>query len=168
MATSRTLSFYGYKLGLDTATINATINGQSLYTGPINNDSDAVIFTYVVPVTEVDIGQIPQQMTNDVIPLITTEYSVVVECTSGTVTIADIRTPRLDVNDEVPLILDGDNYSFPGHPAANFDCKYDVKLNLQPTTVERLEQATGGWHYIVPAGSRLSFKIRVMNHIQIP
>ena len=167
MANSRTLSFRGYKLGLDTATINATINGQSIYSGPINNDSDAEIFNYIVPVTEVTPSQIPQEMTNDIIPVITTEYSIVVECTAGTMRLSDVRTPRLDAFDELPLILDGDNYGFPGQPATNFDSKYDVKLNLQPITVERLEQATGGWHHTVPAGSRLSFKIRVMNHILI-
>jgi hypothetical protein len=167
MATSRTLSFRGYKLGLDTATITVTINGQQIYSGPVNNDTDAEIFSYIVPVTEITSAQIPQEMTNDIIPVITTEYAVVVECTAGTMRVSDVRTPRLDAFDELPLILDGDNYGFPGQPATNFDSKYDVHLNLQPITVERLEQATGGWHHTVAAGNRLSFKIRVMNHVQI-
>ena len=168
MATTRTLSFYGYKLGLDSASITATFDGTPIHTGAVSNENDDIIFTHTVPITEVTVDQIPQQMTNDQVPLLTTEHIVLVACTAGTVRISDVRSPRLDAWDELPLILDAANYGFPGQPATNFDAKYDVQLDGVSQTIERLEQATGGWHYTVPTGSTLCFKIRVFNHVQMP
>jgi len=148
--TTRTLTFTGMKVGADPTVISATFDGVNIFSGADIPDAD-----------------VPNPLSNDSIPFMTSSHTVTVECVSGTAIIVDVTSPDLDSWDEVPVIPDPEHFGYPtpNYPAQNEDPKYQVKLNGVPVVIERTQQSLGAWYQQVPGGSTLEYTILVSNRV---
>jgi hypothetical protein len=166
MAT-RTLTFTGMKLGADPTAISVDFDGVSIFSGAISNTELGTLFTHDITVNDIPAASVPNPLTNDAIPFLTSTHTVSVECISGATIVVDVTSPPLSVNDETPVIPDPENFGFPtpDYPAQHDDPKYEVTLDGVPVIIQRQQGSQGAWYYQVPAGSTLAFKVMIYNLI---
>ena len=166
MAT-RTLTFTGMKLNADPTAISVDFDGVDIFSGAISNTELGTLFTHDITVNDIPAASVPNPLTNDAIPFLTSTHTVSVECISGATIVVDVTSPSLNVNDETPVIPDPENFGFPTpyHPAQNNDPKYEVTLDGVPVIIQRQQGSQGAWYYQVPAGSTLAFKVMIYNLI---
>jgi len=165
--TTRTLTFTGMKMGADPTVISATFDGVNIFSGAIANMELGTLFTHDITVNDIPDADVPNPLSNDSIPFMTSSHTVTVECVSGTAIIVNVTSPDLDSWDEAPVIPDPEHFGYPtpDYPAQNEDPKYQVKLNGVPVVIERTQQSLGAWYQQVPGGSTLEFTILVSNRV---
>ena len=166
MAT-RTLTFTGMKSSADPTAISVDFDGVEIFSGAISNSEVGTLFTHDITVNDIPAANVPNPLTNDAIPVLTSTHTVSVECISGATIIVNVTSPPLNVADEIPVIPDPANFGFPtpNYPAQNDDPKYEVTLNGVPVIIQRQQGSQGAWHYEVPAGGILQFKVMIHNLI---
>ena len=166
MAT-RTLTFTGMKMSADPTVISVNFDGVNIFSGAIASQDLGTLFTHDITVDDIPSASVPNPLTNEAIPFLTSTHTVSVQCVSGITTVVNVTSPPLSVTDECPVIPDPVNFGFPtpDHPAQTEDPKFDVLLDNVPVAIQRQEGSMGAWYYEVPSGSTLQFKIMIYNLI---